>query len=50
MLHDYKLNGLQSAGLSAEKGGRPIPDTVDTGVLVVTKDNVEKVMGALGVK
>jgi ribose transport system substrate-binding protein len=50
MLHDYKLNGLVSAGLSAEQGGRPIPDTVDTGVLLVTKDNVEKVMGALGVQ
>jgi len=50
MLHDYKHNGLQSAGLTAAEGGHPIPDTVDTGVLVVTKDNVDKVMGALGVK
>jgi ribose transport system substrate-binding protein len=50
MLHDYKLNGLLSAGLAADQGGRPIPDTVDTGVLLVTRDNVEKVMGALGVQ
>ena len=31
-------------------GGRPIPDTVDTGVLLVTKDNVDKVLTALNVK
>jgi len=50
MLHDYKMNGLRTAGLSAAEGGRPIPDNLDTGVLLVTKDNVDKVTAALGVK
>lgn len=50
LLHDYNTNGLKSAGLTAEEGGRPIPDTVDTGVLMVTKDNVDKVLAALDVK
>ena len=50
LLHDYNSNGLKSAGLTAKEGGRPIPDSVDTGVLLVTKDNVGKVLSALGVK
>lgn len=50
LLHDYNTNGLKSAGLTAAEGGRPIPDTIDTGVLMVTKDNVDKVTAALGVK
>lgn len=50
LLHDYNINGLKSAGLSAADGGRPIPDTVDTGVLLVTADNVDKVLTALDVK
>jgi ABC-type sugar transport system substrate-binding protein len=50
LLHDFNTNTLKSAGLAAADGGRPIPDTVDTGVLLVTKDNVEKVLTALGVK
>lgn len=50
MLHDYKLNGLRSAGLTAADGGRPIPEIVDTGVLVVTKDNVDGVLSALNVQ
>lgn len=50
LLHDYNTNGLKSAGLTAADGGRPIPDSIDTGVLLVTKDNVEKVTTALGVK
>jgi ABC-type sugar transport system substrate-binding protein len=49
LLHDYNTSGLKSAGLDAAAGGRPIPDTVDTGVLLVTKDNVGGVLGALGV-
>ncbi|MBA3325495.1 MAG: substrate-binding domain-containing protein [Rhodobacteraceae bacterium] len=49
MLHDYNMNGLKTAGLDATAGGRPIPDTLDTGVLVVNKDNVEQVVSALGV-
>lgn len=50
ILHDYNHNGLKSAGLAASDGGRPVPDTLDTGVLLVTKDNVDKVTAALGVK
>ena len=50
LLHDINTNTLKSAGLSAADGGRPIPDTVDTGVLLVTKDNVDKVLTALDVK
>jgi ribose transport system substrate-binding protein len=50
VLHDYNLNGLKSAGLGATDGGRPVPDTLDTGVLLVTKVNVDKVLTALGVK
>jgi ribose transport system substrate-binding protein len=49
MLHDYNHNGLKTAGLGG-KEGVPIPPLLDTGVLVVTKDNVEKVLSALGVK
>ncbi len=49
MLHDYNTNGLKSAGLDSASGGRPIPDSLDTGVLLVTKDNVDGVLGALGV-
>lgn len=50
ILHDYNDNGLKSAGLSAADGGRPVPDSLDTGVLLVTKDNVGKVLASLGVK
>ena len=50
LLHDYNTNTLKSAGLTAAEGGRPIPEIVDTGVLLVTKDNVDKVLTALNVK
>lgn len=50
MLYDYNHNGLTTAGLDAKKGGVPIPNTVDTGLLVVSKDNVDKVLSALDVK
>lgn len=50
LLHDYNTNTLRSAGLSAANGGRPIPDTVDTGVLLVTPANVDKVLAALDVQ
>jgi ABC-type sugar transport system substrate-binding protein len=50
MLHDYNTNGLKTAGLTGKEGGRPIPDTLDTGVVLVTKDNVDKVLSALDVK
>jgi ABC-type sugar transport system substrate-binding protein len=49
MLHDYNTNGLRTAGLGGADGGRPIPDSLDTGVAVITKDNVDKVLAALGV-
>jgi ABC-type sugar transport system substrate-binding protein len=49
MLHDYNTNGLRTAGLGGADGGRPIPDSLDTGVAVITKDNVDKVLTALGV-
>jgi ribose transport system substrate-binding protein len=50
MLHDFNTNGLKTAGLDAANGGRAVPDSLDTGVLMVTKDNVGKVLAALGVK
>lgn len=50
LLHDFNTNGLKTTGLDATNGGRPIPDTVDTGVLMVTPENVDKVTAALGVK
>jgi ribose transport system substrate-binding protein len=50
MLHDYNTNGLKTAGLDAANGGRAIPDSLDTGVLMVTADNVGKVLTALGVE
>ena len=50
MLHDYNLNTLKTAGLGGAEGGRPIPDTLDTGVLVVNKGNVDKVLTALKVE
>jgi len=49
MLHDFNHNGLRTSGLSGSDGV-PIPPTVDTGVLVVTPDNVGKVLTALAVK
>jgi ribose transport system substrate-binding protein len=49
MLHDYNHNGLKTAGLAAP-AGVPIPPLLDTGVLLVTKDNVDKVLTALKVK
>jgi ABC-type sugar transport system substrate-binding protein len=50
LLHDYNTNGLKTAGLGSADGGRPIPDTIDTGVAMITKDNVDKVLEALGVE
>ncbi len=50
MLYDYAHNGLHTSGLSGAEGGVPIPPTVDTGVLVVNKGNVDKVLVALHVK
>jgi ABC-type sugar transport system substrate-binding protein len=50
MLHDFNTNGLRTVGLGGADGGRPIPDSLDTGVLMVTADNVDKVLTALGVQ
>jgi ribose transport system substrate-binding protein len=50
MLYDYNHNGLRTSGLDAKDGGVPIPPSVDTGVLVVTKDNVDKILTTLKVK
>lgn len=46
-LHDFNHNGLKTSGLAAVDGGVPVPPTIDTGVLAVTKDNVDKVITAL---
>jgi ABC-type sugar transport system substrate-binding protein len=50
MLYDYNHNGLKTSGLTAAQGGVPIPSVVDTGVLAVTHDNVDKILAALHVK
>lgn len=49
-LHDYNHNGLRTSGLTGANGGVPVPPSVDTGVLVVNKANVGKVLTALNVK
>jgi ribose transport system substrate-binding protein len=48
MLHDYNTNGLRTAGLDGASGGRPIPDSLDTGVVMVTADTVDAVLASLG--
>lgn len=50
MLYDYNHNGLRTSGLTGVQGGRPVPASLDTGVLVVGKDNVDRVLTALNVK
>jgi ribose transport system substrate-binding protein len=50
ILHDYNTNTLRTAGLTGADGGRPVPETLDTGVLMVTPDNVDKVLAALGIQ
>ena len=50
MLYDYNHSGLTTSGLDAKRGGVPIPHTVDTGLLVVRKDNVDKVLAAMDVR
>ena len=47
MLYDFKHNGLKTSGLDAAHAGVPIPPTLDTGVLAVTKANVDGVLSAL---
>jgi ABC-type sugar transport system substrate-binding protein len=50
MLYDYNHNGLKTSGLGGAEGGVPIPPSIDTGVLLVTKDNADKVIAALAKK
>jgi len=49
MLYDFNHNGLTVDGLKGFDAF-PVPNIVDTGVFVVDKNNVEKVLTALGVK
>ena len=49
MLHDFDHNGLRTSG-PTKWDGVAIPPTVDTGVLVVGKANVGKVLQALNVR
>ncbi len=49
-LYDYNHNGLKTSGLTGANGGLPVPPSIDTGVLVVNKANVGKVLAALNVK
>lgn len=48
-LYDYNHNGLKTSGLAGKDGGIPVPPTIDTGVLVVDKKNVDRVLSALKV-
>ncbi len=48
-LYDYNHNGLKTSGLTGVNGGVPVPPTIDTGILLVTKSNVGKVLAALKV-
>lgn len=48
-LYDYNHNGLKTSGLNGVSGGVPVPPTIDTGILLVTKSNVGKVLAALKV-
>lgn len=50
LLYDYNHNGLTTAGLDVKQGGVPIPNNIDTGLLIVDKSNADKVIAALGVK
>ncbi len=49
LLHDFNHNGLTTNGLSKWQG-KPIPVNVNTGVLVVTKDNVGPMLKAVSAK
>ena len=48
-LHDFNKNGLRTLGLAGMEG-KPVPGSIDTGVLVVDKSNVDKVLTALKVQ
>ncbi|HVZ15377.1 MAG TPA: substrate-binding domain-containing protein [Bauldia sp.] len=46
LLYDFNHNGLTTNGMTGF-AGTPIPVNVDTGVLVVTKDSVDKMLAGL---
>lgn len=46
MLYDFNHNGLTVNGLTGFEGS-PVPRNLDTGLLVVTQDNVDAVLAAL---
>lgn len=46
-LYDYNHNGLLTVGLTGPEGGRPVPTLIDTGLLVVDEDNVDRIVEAL---
>lgn len=48
-LHDFNHNGLTTNGLTGWDG-IPVPVNIDTGVLVVTKDNVDLLLEAMASK
>ena len=48
-LYHSNHNGLKTSGLTGANGGVPVPPTIDTGILLVTKSNVGKVLAALKV-
>jgi ABC-type sugar transport system substrate-binding protein len=48
-LYDFNHNGLHTSGLGGWEGV-PVPPSIDTGVLLVTKSNADKVLAALKVK
>jgi ABC-type sugar transport system substrate-binding protein len=45
MLYDFNHNGLTTNGLTKWEG-KPIPVNINTGVLVMTKDNIDKMQAA----
>ena len=47
MLYDYQPQRPEDGRSRRCSGGVPIPPILDTGVLVVTKDNVDKVLAAM---
>lgn len=46
MLYDYNHNGLTISGLTKDDGASPIPVNVNTGLVVVDKDNVADILAA----
>jgi ABC-type sugar transport system substrate-binding protein len=48
-LYDFNHNGLKTSGLGGWDGV-PVPPSIDTGVLLVTDANVDKVLSALSVQ